>query len=94
MASKSFRAASSAGEDCSAVLAEGFPPDFPGFAAAAEAVEEYAKEHPETRLEIGRIGRRIVDSGNLGNYGTAEAQEYIRKWAEEYTDSDGDDADE
>lgn len=57
-------------------------------AAAASAVEEYAAEHPEARLEIGRIGRRIVESGNLGNYGTPAAQEYIRKWAEEFTETD------
>jgi hypothetical protein len=63
-------------------------------AAAAKALEEYAEEHPETRLEIGRIGRRIVDSGNLGNYGTPEAREYIRKWAEEYVESTKDDTDE
>ena len=55
-------------------------------AAAAEAVEEYVKEHPEARLEIGRIGRRIIDSGRLENYGTPDAQEYIRKWAEEFTE--------
>lgn len=57
-------------------------------AAAAKAVEEYAAKHPEARLEIGRIGRRIVQSGKLGNYGTAEAQEYLRKWAKEYTEPD------
>lgn len=63
-------------------------------AAAAKAVEEYAEDHPEARLEIGRIGRRIVDSGNIGNYGTAAAQEYIRKWAREYTEGDAPGADE
>jgi hypothetical protein len=59
-------------------------------AAAAKAVEEYAAEHPEARLEIGRIGRRIVEAGVLENYGTAAAQEYIRKWAKEYTEPDAD----
>lgn len=52
--------------------------------AAAKKVEEYAAVHSETKKEIGRIASTIVNSGKLENYGTARAQEVLRRWAKEY----------
>lgn len=51
---------------------------------AAEAVEAFARENEAARREIGRIANTIIDAGKLDNYGTAKAQEYLRKWAREY----------
>ena len=51
---------------------------------AAAAVEAYVKDNEEARKEIGRIARTVVGGGKLENYGTAPAQEYLRKWAKEY----------
>jgi hypothetical protein len=59
---------------------------------AAKAVEDYAAKNPDARKEIGRIGRTIVNAGKLADYGTPKAQEYLQKWAKEFTDdpsSDG-----
>jgi len=55
-------------------------------AKAAEAVEAYAKEHPQARLEIGRRTRRIIEAGVLENYGTPAAQDYFQKWAKEFVE--------
>jgi len=52
---------------------------------AANAVEDYAAKNPDARREIGRIGRTIVNAGKLENYGTPRAQEYLQKWAKEFT---------
>jgi hypothetical protein len=53
---------------------------------AAKAVEEHAtaKGNEAFRAEIGRIANTIIDAGKLENYGTAKAQEYLKKWAQEY----------
>jgi hypothetical protein len=51
---------------------------------AAKAVEEYAAKNEAFRKEIGRIGNTIINGGKLDNYGTAKAQEYLKKWAKEY----------
>lgn len=51
---------------------------------AAKAVEEYAAKNEAFRKEIGRIGNTIVNSGKLDNYGTAKAQDYLKKWAKEF----------
>jgi hypothetical protein len=50
----------------------------------AAAVEEYVKQNPYARKEVGRLARQNVESGNVVDYGTPRAQEYIRKWAQEY----------
>ena len=34
--------------------------------------------------ELGQIAQRVVQGGNLKNYGTPAAQEHIRRWAEKY----------
>ncbi|MEJ7637151.1 MAG: hypothetical protein WKF75_03960 [Singulisphaera sp.] len=51
---------------------------------AAAAVEDYVKKNQAARDEVGRITATIVGSGKLSNYGTARAQECLRKWAEAY----------
>src|SRR5262245_9028453 len=51
---------------------------------AAAAVEEYVKDNEAARREVGRIARTVGEGGKLENYGTAKAQEYLRKWAKEY----------
>lgn len=53
---------------------------------AAKAVEEHAnaKGNEAFKKEIGRIANTIIDGGKLENYGTAKAQEYLKKWAKEY----------
>ena len=54
--------------------------------AAAEKVEEYAKKNEAARKQIGEITNRIIKADRLKNYGTEKAQEYLQKWAEEYSD--------
>jgi hypothetical protein len=51
---------------------------------AADAVNEYVRNNVTAQQEIGRIATTIVGSGNLANYGTPPAQEYLRQWAEQY----------
>ena len=51
---------------------------------AAKALEEFVEKNEAARKELGRIGRTIVDSGKLKDYGTPPAQEYLKKWAEKY----------
>ncbi|MCI0461874.1 MAG: hypothetical protein L0Z62_33400 [Gemmataceae bacterium] len=51
---------------------------------AARAVEEYVAKNAAARAEVGRIANTIVDAGRLENYGTAKAQEYLKKWAKAY----------
>ncbi len=51
---------------------------------AAKKVVEYIDKNREAATQVGQIAKRIVDSGNLENYGTKEAQEYIRAWSKKY----------
>lgn len=51
---------------------------------AAKKVAEYIEKNPRAAAQVGQIAKRIVDSGKLENYGTAEAQEHIRAWAKKY----------
>jgi hypothetical protein len=51
---------------------------------AAAAVETYVENRESARAEVGKIARRIIDSGALSKYGTPAAQEYLRKWAERF----------
>lgn len=51
---------------------------------AAAAIESYLQDNVAARKEVGRIASTIVGNGKLSNYGTARAQEYLRKWAEQY----------
>ncbi|MFM7057391.1 MAG: hypothetical protein ACKO2P_10775 [Planctomycetota bacterium] len=52
---------------------------------AAKVIEERSAADPAVRQELARIARTIVDSGKLENYGTAKAQEYLRRWAREFS---------
>jgi hypothetical protein len=52
--------------------------------AAAKKVVEQIEKDEAVRKEIGRIATTIVESGKLANYGTARAQEHLKKWAKEY----------
>jgi hypothetical protein len=51
---------------------------------AAAIVEEAAKKNPAARAAVGQAVKRIVEAGKLENYGTPKAQEYLKKWAEEF----------
>lgn len=51
---------------------------------AAKALEEYAAKNEPFRKEVGRIANTIINGGKIENYGTAKAQEYLKKWAKEY----------
>ena len=46
--------------------------------------KEFVAKSEAARKELGRIGRTIVDSGKLKDYGTPPAQELLKKWAEKY----------
>ncbi len=50
----------------------------------AKQIEEYVKTNEEARKELGRIAQAVVNGGKLENYGTAKAQEYLKKWAKDY----------
>ena len=51
---------------------------------AAKAVEARAADDQAVRAEVGRIANTIINADKLENYGTAKAQEYLKKWAKEY----------
>lgn len=52
---------------------------------AAEKVESHAAENEAFRKRVADAARRIVDSGRLETYGTSVAQDYLKKWAEEFS---------
>lgn len=52
--------------------------------AAAKRLEEAAAKNEAVKREIARITSTIIDAGKLENYGTPKAQEYLKKWKEEY----------
>ena len=53
---------------------------------AAAEIEDYAKEHAWFKQRVTRAASLIVGGGRLENYGTKEAQEYLKQWA---ANSDG-----
>lgn len=55
---------------------------------AAKALEEYAARNEAFRKEVGRIANTIIGAGKIDNYGTAKAQEYLKKWAKDYVAKD------
>jgi hypothetical protein len=57
-------------------------------AAAAKAVEDLAATTPWFKQRVQEASARIAASPRLTDYGTAEAQEYIKKWATEFAASD------
>lgn len=52
--------------------------------AAAEAVEKYVAENENARRDLANRTNRVVNSGNLSNYGTKAAQEILAGWAKKY----------
>jgi hypothetical protein len=50
----------------------------------AKALEEFVEKNAAARKEVGRIANTIIDAGKLESYGTARAQEYLKKWAKAY----------
>jgi hypothetical protein len=57
---------------------------------AAERVEQKMAENERVRRRVGEACKSIVRSGNLENYGTPAAQQYIKTWAEKYGPADRD----
>jgi len=53
--------------------------------AAAKNVEDFAGEHADFRIQVGDIARRIIAAEKLEDYGTAKCQEYLSRWAKEFT---------
>jgi hypothetical protein len=51
---------------------------------AAAAIDSLVATDMALQRELGQIAQRIVQSGNVKNYGTPAAQEHIRRWAEKY----------
>jgi hypothetical protein len=51
---------------------------------AATSVDNFVAQDKALQRELGLIASRVVQSGNLKNYGTPAAQEHIRRWAEKY----------
>ncbi|MEW4486784.1 hypothetical protein AB1L42_01815 [Thalassoglobus sp. JC818] len=56
--------------------------------AAAKKIEDYVKEHPDARKQLGRISTTIVNSDRLPNYGTEAAQKWLKTWAEKFGSSE------
>lgn len=56
--------------------------------AAATKVEEAAAKDPAIKRELMRITNTIINAGKLENYGTPKAQEYLKKWKDEYSPKD------
>ncbi len=56
--------------------------------AAAKAVEDFAAATPWFKQRVYEASKRISGSPRLTEYGTAKAQEYIKKWATEFAPSD------
>ena len=55
---------------------------------AAKAVEEFAAKTPWFKLRVYGASKRISESSRLPDYGTAVAQEYLKKWAAEFAPSE------
>jgi hypothetical protein len=51
---------------------------------AATSIDNLVTEDKAMQRELGQIAQRVVQSGNLKNYGTPSAQEHIKRWAEKY----------
>jgi hypothetical protein len=62
--------------------------------AAAAEVEEFAAENAWFRQRVYDASRRISESPRLKDYGTMEAQEYLKKWAKEFAPTKDEPVDE
>lgn len=56
--------------------------------AAAKAIEDFAANTPWFQQRVNDASKLISASPRLTDYGTAKAQEYIKKWATEFAPSD------
>lgn len=61
-------------------------------AAAATEVEQFAAKNPWFKQRVHKASNLIVGGGKLSNYGTAPAQEYLKKWAKEFASEEMNDA--
>lgn len=50
---------------------------------AAKNLQEAFEKNPALKVKVREIANRIITAGKLENYGTAEAQEWLKKWAKE-----------
>ncbi|TWU57662.1 hypothetical protein [Rubripirellula reticaptiva] len=62
--------------------------------AAAEQVEQFAAKNPWFKQRVHKATNLIVDGGKLSNYGTLSAQNYLKKWADEFAPDNDEDSDE
>jgi hypothetical protein len=53
-------------------------------AAAAKKVEDHAAKDNAFKHRVAEVAGRIIEAGRLDSYGTPAAQEYLRKWAQEF----------
>ena len=51
--------------------------------AALAAEKQFAKQ-PALAVRIGQVARQIIASGRLENYGSKTAQQFLKKWAEQF----------
>lgn len=56
----------------------------------AEEIEKLAAKDPQLRNRIHEVANRIIKAKKLENYGTPKAQEYLKKWAREFTPNNKD----
>ena len=56
---------------------------------AALAAEKHFAKHPEVAAKTGRVARQIIAAGKLENYGTKTAQQFLKKWAEQFPEPKG-----
>jgi hypothetical protein len=54
---------------------------------AAKAIEEFAAKNKWMNERVGKASSLIVNGGKLANYGTPNAQAYLKQWAKEYVPS-------
>ena len=71
------------GRKVRAVIAKGASPE--AVRKAVKSVDDYVATHEAARQQLGEIAARLVKSGRLANYGTKDAQQQIRAWAEKYS---------
>ncbi len=53
---------------------------------AAEAVQKFVSENPETKRQIAAIANRIIQAGKLQDYGTPRAQKYLTDWSTSFAE--------
>lgn len=56
---------------------------------AALAAEAHFAKHPEVAARTGQVARQIIAAGKLENYGTQTAQQFLKKWAEQFPEPKG-----